>query len=249
MIPLPPASLAYGFILVLMRCAGLCMTAPVLGARVVPARVRLGVAFALSFVVFMGAGAPPAPVPSHFLRLMGAAMTETLTGLLAGLFAQWCLDAAMAAGQAAGLAMGLGYGAMLDPINGAESTAVSQLLSLTALAIAVSLGVHREAVLWLAESVRNMPPGSSVDLLAFAQSTVAHAVGAFALAVRLAFPVVAAATVGHLLMGVVSRAAPQLNVNTIGFSVTLLAGGGALYLVAPTIARVAAQQAVASFSQ
>jgi len=235
MIPLPPASLAYGFILVLMRCAGLCMTAPVLGARVVPARVRLGVAFALSFVVFMGAGAPPAPVPTHILKLMGVA--------------QWCLDAAMAAGQSAGLAMGLGYGAMLDPINGAESTAVSQLLSLTALAIAVSLGVHREAVLWLAESVRNMPPGSSVDLLAFAQSTLAHAVGAFALAVRLAFPVVVAATAGHLLMGVVSRAAPQLNVNTIGFSVTLLAGGGALYLVAPTIARVAAQQAVASFSQ
>lgn len=249
MIPLPPASLAYGFILVLMRCAGLCMTAPVLGARVVPARVRLGVAFALSFAVFMGAGAPPAKVPTHFLGLMGAAMTETLTGLLAGLFSQWCLDAAMAAGQSAGLAMGLGYGAMLDPINGAESTAVSQLLSLTALGIAVSLGIHRDAVLWLAESVRHMPPGSSVDFLAFAQSTVAHAVGAFALAVRLAFPVVVAATVGHLLMGVVGRAAPQLNVSTIGFSVTLLAGGGALYLVAPIIARVAAQQAVASFSQ
>jgi hypothetical protein len=40
-----------------------------------------------------------------------------------------------------------------------------------------------------------------------------------------------------------------LNVSTIGFGVTLLAGGGALYLVAPTIARIAAQQAVASFSQ
>jgi flagellar biosynthetic protein FliR len=67
--------------------------------------------------------------------------------------------------------------------------------------------------------------------------------------VRLGFPVVAAATAGHLLMGVVSRAAPQLNMNTLGFSVTLLSGGGALYLVAPTLARIAAQQAVASFSQ
>jgi flagellar biosynthetic protein FliR len=246
---LPPASVAYGFLLVLMRCAGLCMTAPVLGARVVPARVRLTVAMVLGFTVFMGAGAPPARVPTHILSLFGAAFTETLTGLLAGLFAQWCLDAAMAAGQAAGLAMGLGYGAMLDPINGSESTAISQLLSLTALGIALGLGVHREAVLWLAESVKNMPPGTSVDLLAFAQTTIAHAVGAFALAVRLGFPVVAAATAGHVLMGVLSRAAPQLNMNTLGFSVTLLAGGGALYLVAPTLARVAAQQAVASFSQ
>ena len=77
---------------------------------------------------------------------------------------------------------------------------------------------------------------------------VTQAIGAVALAVRMAFPVLVAVFFGHVALGVVGRTAPQLNVNSLGFTVTILAGGAALYLLAPPIAELAARTATAAFT-
>jgi flagellar biosynthesis protein FliR len=53
----------------------------------------------------------------------------------------------------------------------------------------------------------------------------------------------AAVTFGHVALGVVGRTAPQLNISSVGFSITILAGGGALYMVAPTVAEMCARAA------
>jgi flagellar biosynthetic protein FliR len=81
-----------------------------------------------------------------------------------------------------------------------------------------------------------------------ASAVVNQAVGAAALAVRMAFPVLVSVFFGHVALGVVGRTAPQLNVNSIGFSITILAGGAALYLLAPPIAELAARTAAAAFT-
>ena len=74
-----------------------------------------------------------------------------------------------------------------------------------------------------------------------AARVVGQAVGAIALAIRLAFPVLAAVTIGHLSLGLLNRTTPQLGLSNIGFSVALLAGVGALYLAAPSAALMAAE--------
>jgi flagellar biosynthetic protein FliR len=242
-----PLAIAYGFALVLLRTTALCATAPILAARVVPARIRLAIAFALALSVFAGAGSPPVPPPQSLFGLAAAGAQEALLGLLAGLAARWALDAALAAGHLAGLSAGLGFSALIDPITGAESTAVSQTLFVVAQGVAVALGVHREAVAWLARSVATWPPGTQADLSALAQAAVSQAVLSTALAVRLAFPVLGAVLLGHLLMGLLTRMAPQLNLSNVGFSIAILAGGLALYLTAPSVAEYAARAALAAF--
>ncbi|HYG67469.1 MAG TPA: flagellar biosynthetic protein FliR [Anaeromyxobacteraceae bacterium] len=238
---------AWGFGLVLLRTAGLCVTAPILAARVVPARVRLGVAFALAFAVFQGAGAPAVPPPGSLAGLAASALFETALGLLSGLAARWLLDAALAAGHVAGLSAGLGFGALVDPTTGAESNAVSGLLFGTAQAMAVALGIHREAVAWLARSVATWPPGAPAGLGDLATRVVGHGTMAVALSIRLAFPVLAAVMVGHLVLAVMGRMAPQLSLSNLGFSIAIGAGGFALYLSAPGIAELAARAAIAAF--
>jgi len=69
-----------------------------------------------------------------------------------------------------------------------------------------------------------------------------------ALSVRLAFPVLAAVTLGHLGLGLINRAAPQFNLSNIGFTVALVAGCGAFYLVAPAAAALVAQEARTAFA-
>ncbi len=235
--------LAAAFILVVIRCAGLFSVVPLLGLPAIPARVRMAAAVVVSVAAFFGAGAPPFAAWDHAARFIIAALSEALLGLCAGLAARLVLDAAAAAGSAIGMSMGLSMAATYDPVHGSESPAVSQVLSLLALAFAVAGGVHREAVAWLCRSVVEMPPGSPISVSELAARVVGQAAGAIALAIRLAFPVLAAVTIGHLTLGLLNRTTPQLGLSNIGFSVVLLAGVGALYLAAPPAALMVAEAA------
>jgi flagellar biosynthetic protein FliR len=242
----------FGFLLVLFRCTALCSVAPLFAMKAVPRRARMGIAFVLAFTAFAGAGFPTfAPRGGGAAGgLVGAAALETLIGLVAGLTATFAIEAASACGQLASAAMGLSYGSVIDPLHGADSTAIAELISMFSVAALVVAGMHREAIAWLCRSVIAIPPGATagVDPTALAGAVITQAISACALAVRMAFPILVAVLFGHVALGVVGRTAPQLNVNSIGFSITILAGGAALYLLAPPIAELAARTATAAFT-
>ncbi len=242
-----PVATVWGFTLLLFRTTGLLLVAPLLGVRTVPAQVRLALGLVVAFAVYAGAGAPPVPLPPTLLGLAAPAATETLTGVLGGLAARWALDAALAAGSLAGLSAGLGFSALIDPTSGAQANGLSEILSAGAQAAALALGIHREAIAWLARSAVAWPPGGAVDLRGLAARVVGQGIVAIALSIRLAFPVLAAVLLGHATMGVMNRMAPQLNLGNVGFSIAILAGGLGLYLSAPTIAELTARAAVAAF--
>ena len=241
------AAQGFGYLLVLLRTAGLLMSAPVLGARNVPVRIRLALSLALAMAVFTGAGSPPVALPGGVGGLLAGVVAESCMGLLAGLAARWVLDSAVAAGQVIGMSMGIGFAALVDPTSGAQSNAPGEMLLTLAQLSALALGVHREAIGWLARSVRLWPPGAALPLHSLASHAIGEAVLGATLAVRVAFPVLAAVILGHALVGVLGRAAPQLSLATVGFSVAILAGGGALYLVVPQAAELIARSTVAAF--
>lgn len=238
--------LGYGYLLVLFRSAALVMVLPALSMQTVPARVRLSIAAVFALAAFLGAGAPPVEVPANLVLLVFATARETLLGALAGVGARWVLEAATSAGQVAGNAMGLGYGAQISPLTGADTPALGQFLALFALGAAVVLGVHREAAIWLCRSVVSTPPGGPVDLRTLGAQALAHGINGVGLGARVAFPVVVAVTGAHLALGLAGRFAPQLNLQSIGFTVALLAGGAAFSLFGPGAAELIARAAVAA---
>jgi flagellar biosynthetic protein FliR len=237
-----------GFLLVLLRCGSLCMVAPLFGTKAVPMRIRAGITAAITSAVFTGIGMPPFLQWTDTGALAGAVVTETAIGLCGGLAARLAIEAAGAAGHVMSTAMGLNYGSSLDPIHGAESNAVSSLMSFTALGIAVGAGIHRDAIAWLCRSLIETPPGAGVDVRQLCAVVVSESVRSAALAVRLAFPVMAAVTFGNIAFGLLGRVAPQINLQSIGFGLAIFAGGGALYLVAPGAAEIAAQAARTAFA-
>ncbi|MBI5546037.1 MAG: flagellar biosynthetic protein FliR, partial [Deltaproteobacteria bacterium] len=135
-----------------------------------------------------------------------------------------------------------------DPFNGAAGSGAGQLFSMLTLGLAVAANIHGEAVAWLARSVATPPPGQEVELTHLAQTVITSAIWACALSVRLAMPFAGAALLAHVGMGVLGRAAPQLNLSSIGFSLSLAAGGTAIYLLAPMVAEVAVRAAMAVFA-
>jgi len=238
-----------GFALILFRALGVVLVAPVLSARMLPAPFRIGIALIAAAAAFAGAGMPSVVLPDSFFSLLGLALGESAVGIAAGLAARLIFEAALAAGQLAGLGMGFGFTALVDPVAGVPSSALGQLFMMSALGFAAAFGLHREAIAWLARSVIAFPPGSGLDGATLASSVISHSLTSVALAVRLAFPILAVVTIGHLALGLVGRLAPQLNMGTLGFSVAILAGGGAVYLVAPPAAELVARMAVEALTR
>ena len=241
------AGQGWGFALVLLRTAGLLITVPILGARLVPGRIRLGLALLLAFASFTGAGSPLVTPPDDVAGMFLSAIGETALGLLAGLSARFVLDAALAAGQLLGISMGVGFAALVDPTSGAESNAPGELLLTLAQLSAIALGVHREAIAWLARSIQQWPPGGPLELGQIASHAIGQAVLGATLAVRISMPVLAAVVAAYAITGILSRSAPQLSLANVGFSIAILAGGGALYLVVPHAAEIVARSTLAAF--
>lgn len=231
----------FGFVMVLFRTAAFCTAAPLYGMKMVPARVRMGLSLLVAYAAFAGAGFPPLATGSRIGPLVAGACTETVIGLATGVAARFALDAAQAAGQLIATSVGLSFGATVDPIHGAETTSVGEWLSMIALGTMLAAGLHRELVAWVCRSVVAIPPGAPIEIPRLAAAVVAQGISAVALAVRMSFPVMAAVTFGHVALGVVGRTAPQLNISSVGFSITILAGGGAFYMIVPTVAEMAAR--------
>ena len=241
--------LAVGFFLVLVRCTSLFMVAPIFSAKTIPALVRMGFSVPIAVAVFVGAGSPVFAGWDRTAELIPAVVMEATIGVGAGLAARFAIEAALGAGSAIAIACGVSFGSVIDPLHGAESTAMGDLLSFLTMAVALATGLHRDAVLWLCRSVRETPPGSDFSVATIATRVISDGAASIALSVRLAFPVLAAVTLGHLGLGLVNRAAPQFNLANIGFTVALLAGCAAFYLIAPGAAVLAAEAARTAFAR
>jgi flagellar biosynthetic protein FliR len=239
---------AYGYLIVLFRCTGLVMVAPGLGSRVVPARIRLAAATAFALAAWAGSGAAALPVPETLAGLFVQSAREGLVGIAGGIGAAWVLEAATSAGHIAGITMGLGYGAQISPLTGADSPALGQLIAMAALATAVALGVHREALLWLCRSLQAAPAGGAVDLRSLGAQALGQGILGMGLGARVAFPILIAVTSGHFALGLAGKFAPQISLQSIGFSVALLAGGAAVYLFGPQASELVARAAVAALT-
>ena len=232
------------FFLVLMRTAALVSVAPPFSEAQVPKRIRLALAMVISAVLCMGL--PPSTLlaePTLSVILSGA-LRETLLGIAGGLGMKLVFEASSAAGYMAGTSMGLGFGSLAG--MGSDTQAVSQLVRLLTLGAILGLGIHRDAIAWLYGSLRSFPPGGSIHLLQLASACVGYAIYSIALAVRVIFPVLAASLLGHLVLGIVSRSAPQINIQSVGFSESIIAGQTALYFAAPLVAASVGAATVAS---
>jgi len=247
---------AQTFLLLLLRVGTFLMLIPPFGEAQVPSRIRIGLAVMLSASLMWVAPHSAASTIGE-LPLSGlvvAALHETLLGLAGGLGASMVFQAAGAAGFLAGTSMGLGFGAAAAA--GVDGAAVGQFLHVLALSALVALGGHRQAIAWLYESVRAFPPGAmsgevaggSFELARLVSSCVGYGLFSMALAIRVVFPVLAASLFGHAAMGIVSRAAPQINLSSVGFSISILSGGTALYFAAPMMANAVAQATISSLT-
>lgn len=203
------------------RIAGVVMVAPVFGARLVPMRVRMALAVAATVVM-----APLIPVGQPFDLTLATGFTvlqEISIGVAIGFCLQMMFDALIIAGQTIAMSMGLGLATMVDPQRGVSVPVVSQFFVVLGLLIFLALGGHLATLRLLADSFEMLPLGSPLGAEG-AWAIAAWGSQMFAGALRIALPAATALLIANIAFGVMSRAAPTLNLFAVGLPAGLLIG-------------------------
>lgn len=209
---------------------------PAFGERVVPGRVRLMLAFAMTLIVAPAvAGRAVLPEGSLF-ALAGFFGVETAIGLSMGIGLRLLVMALQIAGTMAAQATSLAQlfgGAGIDP-----QPAISQVLVMGGLALLVLAGWPEKLAVFLILSYDLLPPGQWPDAGAMTEWGVARVAHAFALAFMLAAPFLIGASLYNLALGAINRAMPQLMVAFIGSPAITFGGLFLLMLSAPVMLMV-----------
>lgn len=207
----------------MLRVSGFVLTAPVLGTRTVPPRVKVVVLLALSAAVAPLAGEPPAYALASGPGLV-TSVQQLVIGAALGLSIRVVFLVLELAGQVIAMQMGLGFAAMVDPQSGSQVPVVSQFYVVVATLLFLSFNGHLMLVQVLADSFRILPV-STAGLAAGGMALALEWAGwLFAQAVVVALPALTALLLVNFAFGVMTRAAPQLNIFAVGFPVMILGG-------------------------
>ncbi|MBC3362565.1 flagellar biosynthetic protein FliR [Pseudomonas sp. SWRI154] len=210
------------FILPLFRVAAVLMSMPVFGTTLVPTRVRLYLALAITVVI--APGLPPMP-PVNTLDLSALMLVaeQILIGALMGFSLQLFFQAFVVAGQIISIQMGMAFASMIDPTNGVNTAVIGQFLTMLVTLLFLAMNGHLVVFEVLTESFTTMPVGSAMLVNHFwdIAGKLGWVLGA---AMLLVLPAITALLVVNIAFGVMTRAAPQLNIFSIGFPLTLVLG-------------------------
>jgi len=220
------------FLWPLIRVSGFFLAMPVFNSRSVPVRVRVILAVTVTVAVM-----PTLPQGPR-LDLLGleailVAVREFLIGMAIGFIVQMAFSALVCAGQSIAYSMGLGFAALLDPQLGVQVPIVSQIYLLLATLLFLGLDGHLLLIEILAASFQSLPPAlGELDRDAL-WLVVRWSASVFSGGVLLSLPVVFALLFVNIALGIATRAAPQLNIFSVGFPITLLLGLALIHLTLP----------------
>ncbi|MGZ5272313.1 MAG: flagellar biosynthetic protein FliR [Ramlibacter sp.] len=222
-----------GLLLPFLRVLGLFSAAPLLSNRAVPVRARVAAAGAIGFVVAPFAGVP-AGVSLATMSGLGLVLQQVVVGLSLGFAARLVFSVFEVAGEFIGLQMGFSFAGFFDPHGGSES-AVGSWLHTLGMLLFVAMDGHLLLVDAVVSSFQVLP--IAADPLGALALLRLDRLGSevFRLALVLALPATLLMLFVNLVLGFVSRVAPQLSIFSVGFPVTLLAGLGALLVIVQQI--------------
>ena len=205
-----------------VRIGACLMVAPLFGARFVLARSRLVLAVALTALVVPMLPAPNiAPFSGEGFIVVAQ---QLLIGVAMGFALQVVFDSLGLAGQLLANSMGLSFAFNVDPLRGSSTAALGQLYIILATLTFLALGGHLAMLELLVASLHTLPVGTTGLGAEGLWSLINWSGTLFSGAIMIALPGVTALMIVNLAFGVVSRAAPSLNLFAVGFPISLVVG-------------------------
>lgn len=230
------------FVLVLSRVSGLVILAPIWGSRAMPPQIRAFLAIGISMVVAPLMWHTPIENPGNLVNLLVLVGCEFAVGLSLGLAVTIFFAGLQIAGQIAGQMSGMSLADVVSPSLNSSIPVFAQFLHLLMLSIFVLTGGHRAVLEAMLQVFHDMPPGQTHFSMPLLEGLTEITSFSFRLGLQISMPVMVALMLSILIMGLISRTLPQLNVLAVGFSVNSMVMLSALLLSIGVLSRVFHEQ-------
>ncbi|WP_286233268.1 flagellar biosynthetic protein FliR [Thalassotalea sediminis] len=211
------------FMLPFSRVSALVMSMIALGAKAVPMRIKLFLSLAITFAIMPAI--PPARIDSMFSFEMVLLVAEqTLIGAMMGMVTNLVVNTFTIAGQIIAMQTGLGFASLVDPASGMNVPAVGQFFLILSTLLFWAMDGHLAYLQFVTTSFTTLPiPLEEFSSTKF-RDLVEWGAWMFATALSLAMAPLTAMLLINFSFGIMTRAAPQLNIFAIGFPITMCSG-------------------------
>ena len=212
------------YILVLVRVSVVLFMFPLFQAKRVPANIKAGLAFALSFALLPMVKPDPGLFPEHIWGFVILVISELILGFMLGLVVDCFFVGIQMAGQMAGVQMGFAIATVMDPNSGIQSSLVSQLGYWTALMVFLMLDGHMMVINALKESFFIIKPGYLSLQKGLYKPVIELSKDVFVLAVKIGAPAIAALLFTDTAFALTAKVAPQMNVFIVALPLKIAVG-------------------------
>ena len=205
------------FVLLTARVGGFVLVSPIFGWRAVPVVVRAGLVLLLS--VFFGAIMPPAidGAAVHWLRAIVLIFQEAIIGLGLGLAARLVYTAVQQGGMIAAQQMGFSDAGVIDPVSGSRSRPIAAFFEMIFALLFLAAGGHHLLLTIIARSFKGFPVAGTPDVALLTEGVVVAGSAMLLFALKLAAPILAGFLILAVLLCILARVLPEMNILMASF--------------------------------
>lgn len=222
------------FLLVFMRMSGAILFNPILGRNNLPITLKTCFSLIVSYVVTSALGSSSVEINS-IVQLTVSCFSELIIGLMIGTIVSGLFSVVLMAGELIDMQMGFSMSSIYDPKSGITMPILGSFFNALLIMVFFASNAHIAFIQLVSDSFKLLPVGSwQISPEAF-QFVVMMGKDIFELAIRLAIPILAVELVTQLTMGILMKAAPQINVFTVSIQLQALIGIALLFVIMPAV--------------
>ena len=219
------------YLLILMRVSGFIMTAPFFSYSSVPMRIRAAMSVFMSLVVIQVTPVVDLTYSGVF-GYSALVLKESMIGVVLGLMCSMCFYIINLAGQLMDMEMGLSMANMFDPMVNMQFSVTGSLYNYLLMLMLVVTNMHYYIIRAIVDSFSYFNVGKAVfDTVSLKNIVVDFIANYFIIAVRIVMPVFCCMLLINVVLGVLAKAAPQMNMFVVGMQIKVLAGLAVLVIV------------------
>lgn len=225
------------FLLIFLRTLFLLILFPIFAGNFFPTKgkIALSLVLALSLTPFLSS---KVDVPRDFGQLFFLILSDFFLMFVIALFFRFIIGGLQLGGELVGLQMGFGISQTFDPISGVSMPVIAQFIYFIFIFFFFTLDVHHKLIYFLVKSFYELPPGILFKSKNIYMFLIKKSHLLFDIAVKFLAPLIVFMFLINVILGVVGRLLPQINVLFISFPLTIGLGLfflGLMLLVVPKV--------------
>ena len=209
------------FVLILMRVSPILFMMPILSSRDIPNLLKIGLTLTVGLILLPVVKIDPQFLPREPFQFGSLMIAELMIGFILSLSVQIIFAGIQLGGELVSFEMGFSMASVVDPQSGVSTPVISQFIYFMAILIFLAMDAHHWFFRAVYQSFLLLAPGE-IHLRAELYSHLLNLMGnLFVIGVKLAAPVLAVMMFIKIAMGILAKAAPQINILMASFPLTI----------------------------